>query len=303
MGPNREPALDALTTEGINPSSEEIDRLTALEVVRIMNSEDETVAGAVRAALPQIAEAVEGIAERLRKGGRLMYVGAGTSGRLGVLDASECPPTFSVPPGLVIGIIAGGERALTSAVEEIEDRPEEGRHDLERLGVRASDAVVGLTTSGRTPYVLGALEYAREVGALPVAVTCNRGTPVEELGNPCIRAVVGPEVISGSTRLKAGTAQKMILNMLSTGAMILLGKTYGNLMVDLRPTNSKLRQRLIRIVREVTGLEEEEAARQLRQAGDAKTAIVASLAGISTDEARARLEVAEGVVRRALEMG
>jgi N-acetylmuramic acid 6-phosphate etherase len=299
-----EATLAALKTEAVNPASRDIDRLSARRIVEVMNEEDATVAGAVRETLPQIAQAIEGIAKRLRHGGRLIYVGAGTSGRLGVLDASECPPTFSTPPEMVVGLIAGGERALIRSVEEVEDRPEAGRHDLERVGVSEKDAVVGIAASGRTPYVLGAVRFARERGALTIGVACNVGTPLEREVDSMIAPVVGPEIIAGSTRLKAGTAQKMVLNMLSTGAMILLGKTYGNLMVDLRPVSSKLRRRAVRIVQEVTGLDAKTAAAQLSVAGgNVKVTIVSALAGIPPEEARKRLEASDGVVRRALEEG
>lgn len=301
MEPDHGASLGALTTEGINDASAEIDRLDAAQIVGLMNHEDAGVAGAVREVLPAIAEAVEGIAARLRAGGRLIYVGAGTSGRLGVLDAAECPPTFNTPPEMVVGIIAGGETALTRAVEEVEDRPESGRGDLEAIGVGAGDAVVGIATSGRTPYVLGALEHARSRGAFTVSLTCNRDSALAQLADVAIEPVVGPEVIAGSTRLKAGTATKMVLNMLSTGSMVLLGKTYGNLMVDLKPTNSKLRERSVRIVQRVTGLDAEAAAAQLQAAGDVKTAIVASLAGVPVEEARIRLHAAQGSVRGAVD--
>lgn len=304
MGADQGPSLGGLTTESVNEAAAEIDRLDALDLLRLMNGEDAGVAAAVGAELPRIAEAVERIAERLRAGGRLIYIGAGTSGRLGVLDASECPPTFNTPPGLVVGLIAGGERALTHAVEEIEDRPELGRQDLEAAGLGAGDAVVGIATSGRTPYVLGALRYAHDMGALAVALTCNRGTALAALADIAIELVVGPEIIAGSTRLKAGTATKMVLNMLSTGAMVLLGKTYSNLMVDLRPTNSKLRERSLRIVSRVTGLDGPAAAEVLEAAGgEVKTAIVGALAGIPPEEARSRLERWDGAVRRAVEEG
>lgn len=302
MRTDPEPAIASLATEGTNPATRDIDRMDPLEMVRVMNQEDAAVAGAVETQLPQITRAVEGIASRMRRGGRLIYIGAGTSGRLGVLDASECPPTFNTPPDLVIGLIAGGERALTRAVEEVEDRPEAGRIDLEEAGVSEADTVVGLAASGRTPYVLGALRFAGEQGALTVGVTCNEGTPMDNLVDVLIAPIVGPEVITGSTRLKAGTAQKMVLNMLSTGTMILLGKTFGNLMVDLRPTNTKLRERSIRMLQSITGLDPTEATAQLHEAnGEVKTAIVAALAGVGPAEARERLAAAGGVIRQALE--
>jgi len=294
-------ALGGLDTERVNPATVGIDRLDPLALVRAMNAEDATVAGSVAAELPRVAEAVAGIARRLRRGGRLVYVGAGTSGRLGVLDAAECPPTFGTPPELVVGLIAGGPAALTEAVEAVEDRAEAGRDDAAGLGIGAADAVVGIAASGRTPYVLGAVAYAREQGALTIGLACNRGTPLAERVEIMIAPVVGPEVIAGSTRLKAGTAQKLVLNMLSTGAMVLLGKTYGNLMVDLRATNAKLRRRAVAIVRAATGLGEAEAAALLRAAdGEAKTAIVAARAGVDPAGARARLAAAGGSVRAAL---
>jgi N-acetylmuramic acid 6-phosphate etherase len=269
--------------------------------VKVMNTEDAGIAKAVEAELPAIAAAIDQIANRLRGGGRLIYIGAGTSGRLGVLDASECPPTFSTPPGLVVGWIAGGSGALTKAVEELEDDANVGRADAERLAISDQDAVVGITASGRTPFVLGAIAAAYERGALTIGLSCNHNSALEQLVEIMITPVVGPEVIAGSTRLKAGTAQKMVLNMLSTGTMILLGKTFGNLMVDLRATNSKLRQRATGIVQEATGLGEFDAAALLEAAGDeAKTAIVAARSGTGPAVARARLAAAGGSVRAAL---
>ncbi len=296
--------LGALETEKRNPATAGIDRMSALEIVRVMNAEDATVAAAVQRELQQIARAIDGIAARLRRSGRLLYMGAGTSGRLGVLDASECPPTFSTPPELVVGWIAGGPEALTRSIEGAEDSAEIGRADAARLGIGVNDALVGIAASGRTPYVLGAVGYAKEQGALTVGLACNAGTPLAHLADIMIAPVVGPEVIGGSTRLKAGTAQKMVLNMLSTGTMILLGKTYGNLMVDVQPTNAKLRQRAIGIVREATGLPEPEAEVLLHASDDdVKTAIVAALAGIDPIAARTRLAAAGGVVRIAVEGG
>jgi N-acetylmuramic acid 6-phosphate etherase len=300
MEPDHGASPGGLTTEAVNDASADIDRLDAAEIVGLMNGEDQSVARAVREVLPAVTDAVEGIAARLRAGGRLIYIGAGTSGRLGVLDAAECPPTFNTPPGMVLGIIAGGARALTHAVEEIEDRPEAGHADLDAIGVGAGDAVVGIATSGRTPYVLGAMEYARSAGAFTVCLTCNRGSPLAGLTDVAIEPVVGPEVIAGSTRLKAGTATKMVLNMLSTGSMVLLGKTYGNLMVDLRPSNAKLRRRAIRIVQRVTGLDADAALARLRAAGDVKTAIVSVLAGVPVEEARNLLQASDGSVQGAI---
>ncbi len=301
MQPDLDLTTEGLVTEGYNPSSADIDAMSALEIARTMNAEDSKVATAVGAELPNVARAIEEIAARLRRGGRLVYVGAGTSGRLGALDAAECPPTFNTPPGMVVALIAGGPEALTQSVEEAEDSTETGRADIETIRPTERDAVVGITASGRTPYVLGAVACAREKGALTVGLMCNRRTPLEKLVDVPIAPVVGPEVISGSTRLKAGTAQKMVLNMLSTGAMVLLGKTYGNLMVDVSPTNSKLRRRAVGIVQRATGLGEAEAERLLRECGDAKIAIVAARTGLEPREARVRLAEHGGVVRAALE--
>jgi N-acetylmuramic acid 6-phosphate etherase len=296
--------LGALETEQRNPATAAIDRMSALEIARAMNAADATVAAAVQRELPQIARAIEGIIARLRQGGRLLYIGAGTSGRLGVLDASECPPTFNIPPERVVGWIAGGPDALTRSIEGAEDSAEMGRADAARLAVSAVDTLVGIAASGRTPYVLGAVGYAREQGALAVGIACNAGTPLARVVEIMIAPVVGPEVIAGSTRLKAGTAQKMVLNMLSTGTMILLGKTYGNLMVDVQPTNGKLRRRAVGIVREATGLPDSEAEALLHASHDeVKTAIVAALARVDPATARARLAAAGGVVRSVLEGG
>ena len=302
MDVDPDPALAALETEQVNPASSGLDRFSAAEIAALMNAEDARVVAAVREVLPAIGRAIDAIADHLQGGGRLVYVGAGSSGRLGVLDASECPPTFNTPPEMVVGIIAGGDVALRRAVEEIEDRPEAGREDMERLCVSGRDVVVGIATSGRTPYVLGAIRAASERGAMTIGLTCNRGTPLEGLVDLMIAPSVGPEVIAGSTRLKAGTATKMVLNMLSTGAMVRLGKTYGNLMVDLRATNSKLRDRSLRILQTVTGLEAHEAATHLKAAdGEVKAAIVTALTGLSPEEARERLKEHGGRIRPLLE--
>jgi N-acetylmuramic acid 6-phosphate etherase len=301
MTPEPTDALGELATEQRNPAAANIDCLSPLEIVRLMNAEDATVARAVEAELPHVAAAIEGIAARLRRGGRLVYVGAGTSGRLGVLDASECPPTFGTPPGLVVGWIAGGPGALDRAAEGVEDDADAGRRDAARLGIAETDAVVGITASGRTPYVLGAIGYANERRALTIGLACNRDSALADLVATMIAPAVGPEVIAGSTRLKSGTAQKMVLNMLTTGTMILLGKTFGDLMVDLRATNTKLRRRAVRIVRAATGLDEAAATALLRASGDeTKTAIVAARAGIEPAAARERLAAADGSVRAAL---
>jgi N-acetylmuramic acid 6-phosphate etherase len=289
------------TTEARNPASEKIDTLTALEIVRLMNDEDSRVPTAVAREAEPIARAVEVIADRIRGGGRLIYIGAGTSGRLGVLDASECPPTFSTPPEMVVGLIAGGYGALTRAVEGAEDHPEAAVDDLKKINLSPRDVLVGIATSGRTPYVIGGLKHARQIGAFAIGLACNDGSALTDAADLMITPVVGPEVISGSTRLKAGTATKLVLNMLTTGAMVLLGKTYGNLMVDLKATNAKLIIRTRGIVAELTGLTEPEAEQQLaRCGGELKTAVVAHRHGVSADDARRLLSEAGGQLRKAL---
>lgn len=294
--------MSRLTTEARNPASEKIDTLSPLEIVRLMNAEDARVAEAVGREAEPIARAIDLIAARLWAGCRLVYIGAGTSGRLGVLDASECPPTFSTPPEMVVGIIAGGYGALTRAVEGAEDHPETAIEDLKRINFAAGDVLVGIATSGRTPYVIGGLKYAREIGAFAIGLACNDSSALTDVADLMITPVVGPEVISGSTRLKAGTATKLVLNTLTTGAMVLLGKTYGNLMVDLKATNTKLVIRTRKIVAELTGLSESEAEQQLaRCAGELKTAVVAHRHNISAEEARQRLVQAGGQLRVALE--
>ncbi len=287
-----------MLTETRNPRTTEIDRLPTLEILQAMNAEDATVPGAVAQALPQIAEAVDMIVERLRAGGHLFYVGAGTSGRLGILDAAECVPTFSTPPELVQAIIAGGEEAIVHSIEGAEDSREQGRADLLARGLTVSDAVVGIAASGHTPYVIAALQAANEIGAGTVGIACNLPAPVLEVAQISIAALVGPEVITGSTRLKAGTAQKLILNMLSSATMIRLGKVYGNLMVDVKVTNQKLADRACRIVVEVTGITYEEAGALLQQTdNEVKTAIVTALLGVTPAEARIHLNAAQGVLR------
>ncbi len=298
-----EPAheLHELTTEQANTASRQIDCLSAVEIARLMNAEDATIATAVATEIAAIGAAIEGIVARMEQGGRLIYIGAGTSGRLGVLDASECPPTFRTAPGQVVGWLAGGTRVLTHASERLEDDAQAGWDAVAELNIDARDSVVGLSASGRTPFVLGAIDAATERGAFTIGVACNRPSLLAERVQVMIAPVTGPEVIAGSTRLKAGTAQKMILNMLSTGVMIKLGKTFGNLMVDVKASNVKLQVRAIRIVREATGLEREEAAAALEAANhETKTAIVAVLAGISAEEARALVSSAHGSVRVAL---
>lgn len=294
--------LNVLDTEKANPATGEIDRMSPLEIAQVINAEDEKVALAVRQVLPQIGRAMEQIAARLRSGGRLIYAGAGTSGRLGALDASECPPTFNLAPDVVMASLAGGPTAFGRAHEDLEDSEEAGRADLEVFGVTDRDVVVGITASGRTPYARGAIACARERGALTIGIVCNVNSPLEQEVDIIIAPIVGPEVIAGSTRLKAGTAQKMVLNMLSTGAMVLLGKTFGNLMVDVQTTNYKLRQRALSIVRQATGLDTEAAESLLASAGDdVKTAILMARAQISPEQARARLAAHDNVLRAALE--
>lgn len=293
--------LDNLTTEARNPASEMLDALSPIEIVRLINSEDAKIASAIAEQADAIATGIEKIADRLGGGGRLVYFGAGTSGRLGVLDAVECPPTFNTPPSLVQACIAGGPSAITSAVEGAEDLPELGAEDLRRLDVGERDAVVGIATSGRTPYVLGGLEHAQERGAYCIGLSCNPDSELSTRCNLSIVPVVGPEILSGSTRMKAGTATKMVLNMLSTGAMIRLGKTYGNLMVDLRATNTKLTARAKRIVATTTDLDEPAATKLLSECdGEVKTAILAFHTGHPPDMARQLLAEAGGHLQSAL---
>jgi len=290
------------TTESLNPSSSGLDTMSALQIVSLMNEEDAHVPAAVRPALPLIAAFVEAAAERLRGGGRLIYAGAGTSGRLAVLDAVECVPTFSVPPTLVRPIMAGGDEALTHSVEGAEDDTELARRDVDAAGVSAADAFVGVAASGTTPYVVAALERAGELGAVTAAVTNNEPAPALEAADYGIAAVTGPEVLSGSTRLKAGTAQKLILNMISTATMVRLGKVHGNRMVDVAVTNRKLRRRAEGIVADLVSCDAERAAALLDDADqEVKTAVLMGLAGVDAETARARLEAAEGYLRAALD--
>jgi len=294
--------LEDLTTEGRNPASDRLDSLSALEIARLINAEDARVAEAVGRETETIALAIDAIAQRLAIGGRLIYLGAGTSGRLGILDASECPPTFNTPPEMVLGIIAGGPRAMTHAVEGAEDDVDVAVADLDAVRLSAQDVLVGIATSGRTPYVIAGLKHARRIGAYAIGISCNEKSRLAADADLAIAPIVGPEVLSGSTRMKAGTATKMVLNMLTTGAMVRLGKTYGNLMVDLRATNSKLTDRARRIVMTLTKLSGAEAQQRLAECdGEVKTAIVAQLRGVSPIEARDLLMAAGGHLRRALE--
>ncbi|WP_236060387.1 N-acetylmuramic acid 6-phosphate etherase [Actinacidiphila acididurans] len=294
--------LETLTTEAFRPELAEIDRLPTVEIARTMNTEDTMVPAAVAGQLPAIAAAIDAIAARMAGGGRLVYAGAGTAGRLGVLDASECPPTFNTTPGVeVVGLIAGGPEAMVTSVEGAEDSKELAAADLDRLGLTAADSVVGVSASGRTPYAVGAVEHARKLGALTVGLSCNAGSPLAAAADHAIEVVVGPELLSGSTRLKSGTAQKLVLNMLSTITMIRLGKTYGNLMVDVRASNEKLRARSRRIVALATGAGEEaiEAA-LIATDGEVKPAILTLLAQVDAATADRLLAASGGRLREAL---
>ena len=289
-------------TEAPHPHTAAIDTLSSLEIVALINDEDAQVAGAVREQLSQVARAVDAIVERLRCGGRMFYFGAGTSGRLGVLDASEMPPTFSVPPDVIQGWIAGGDSALRRSSEAAEDDAASGAQAARDAGVGSADVVVGIAASGTTPWVLGALGEARTRGAVTITLTCDPGAPLARAAEIAIVPVVGPEVIAGSSRMKAGTAQKMVLNMLSTATMIRLGKVYGNLMVDVRPTNTKLRRRAVRILQQAAGAGSEAARAALEETGyEVKPALVMLLSGVDADEARRRLAEVEGSVRHAVE--
>ena len=289
--------LSSMITETRNPASVEIDQLPTLEMLRVINQEDQQVALAVSQLLPEITRAVDAIAAAFGKGGRLVYIGAGTSGRLGILDASECPPTYGVSAAQVVGLIAGGHKAILQAVENAEDDAELGAQDLKNIQFCANDVLVGIAASGRTPYVLGAMAHARAVGATVCSISCNPGSPLAQAADISMVAVVGPEIVTGSSRMKAGTAQKLILNMLSTGAMIRTGKVYGNLMVDVEATNAKLVERQKRIVMEATDCERAVAERALAPADNhCKTAIVMILAGLTADEARTRLQSSNGFI-------
>jgi N-acetylmuramic acid 6-phosphate etherase len=293
--------LDGLLTEQPNPASVHIDALPTADVLAIINQEDQKIAGAVAAEIPQIAEAVDRIVDRVRAGGRLFYIGAGTSGRLGVLDAAECPPTFHVNPDVVQGIIAGGETALARATEASEDNPEEGRRDLAARGFTAQDALAGIAASGRTPYVLGAVEAANQLGALTIGISCTPDSPLSRAVSIPITALVGPEVVAGSTRMKAGTATKLVLNMISTAVMIRLGYVYGNLMVNVQPRNAKLEDRARRIIAASAAVSYERAGELLGEAGGSvPVAIVMSRGSLDRNSAEARLAAAGGRLSEAL---
>lgn len=295
--------LDELATEKINPATCHIDTMTTLEMAAVMNREDARVAPAVGRELPAIAAAIDIIAEKLREGGRLFYAGAGTSGRLGVLDASECPPTFGASPEMIQGLIAGGKDAMFRAQEGAEDAEELAAGSLAAACLNQKDVVVALAASGRTPYSIGAIKYANAVGAASIAVVCSPDSPISKEAMLTICPLPGPEVIAGSTRLKAGTAQKLVLNMLSTGAMIKLGKVYGNLMVDVQATNQKLAERSLRIVMEATGCSRPDAEKALKAAaGNAKLAVFALLSGLDAQTAGQRLAAAGGYVAKALKI-
>ncbi|ENM5854280.1 N-acetylmuramic acid 6-phosphate etherase [Vibrio mimicus] len=295
-------ALSHLVSEGRNPDTMDIDLLSSQEIVERLNQQDKQVPLAVEAVLPQIAQAVDKITAAFKQGGRLIYLGAGTSGRLGVLDASECPPTFGVSDQMVIGLIAGGKEAMFTAQEGAEDNATLGEHDLQQINFSSKDVLVGIAASGRTPYVIGALEYANDLGATTIALSCNPDSPIAEIAQIAISPVVGPEALTGSTRLKSGTAQKLVLNMLTTASMIRLGKSYQNLMVDVRATNRKLIARAVRIVMQATDCQREEAEELLKEShNNAKLAILMHLTGMNYEQATAKLSQSDGFLRRAME--
>lgn len=288
-------ALSHLVSEGRNPDTMDIDLLSSQEIVERLNQQDKQVPLAVEAVLPQIAQAVDKITAAFKQGGRLIYLGAGTSGRLGVLDASECPPTFGVSDQMVIGLIAGGKEAMFTAQEGAEDNATLGAHDLQQIDFSSKDVLVGIAASGRTPYVIGALEYANDLGATTIALSCNPDSPIAEIAQIAISPVVGPEALTGSTRLKSGTAQKLVLNMLTTASMIRLGKSYQNLMVDVRATNRKLIARAVRIVMQATDCQREEAEALLKEShNNAKLAILMHLTGMNYEQATAKLSQSDG---------
>jgi N-acetylmuramic acid 6-phosphate etherase len=283
-----------LPTEARNPATENLDELSTLKLVEAIHAADREAVAAVERELPQVARAIDAIVSRLEQRGRLFYLGAGTSGRLGVLDASECPPTYNTPPEMVQGLIAGGDTAIRRSVERAEDDEEQGRRDLEERGFTSKDALVGIAASGRTPYVLGGVKYARSLGALSIGLSCVPGSLLAQAAELAITPATGPEVVTGSTRMKAGTATKLVLNMLSTGAMVRLGYVFGNLMVNVQPTNQKLRDRAIRIIATATGVAYDEAGTLLKQAGSVKAAIVMQKLGVAREAAEERLAAVGG---------
>ena len=301
MAENLLQTLSTLITEQRNPNSMHVDSLSALEIVQLMNKEDKQVPLAIEKCLPQIAQAVECIVAAFQQGGRLVYIGAGTSGRLGVLDASECPPTFGVSPEMVKGIIAGGERALRHPIEGAEDSKEQAVVDLQTIQFSSKDVLVGIAASGRTPYVIGALEYAKSLGSVTVSIASNTNSAMANIVDIAIDTVVGPEVLTGSSRLKSGTAQKLVLNMLTTASMILMGKCYQNLMVDVQASNEKLKARAIRIVMQATDCDKALAEETLKLSGqNAKLAIMMILSGLDRAQAEALLEKHHGKLQLAL---
>ena len=294
--------LSKLATEHTNTASDDIDRCSTEEILRIINSEDQKVAPAIATQIPQLTAAVEKIVSVLRRGGRLIYIGAGTSGRLGILDATECPPTYSTDPDQIVGLIAGGREAVFRSVENAEDNADLAVTDLEDIDFNQRDVLVGIAASGRTPYVIGALQYAQSLGAVTIALTCTESNPMHAHCDIAITPVVGAEVVTGSTRMKAGTAQKLVLNMLTTATMIRLGKVYRNLMVDVKPSNAKLVQRQKNIVCTATGCDEAAASEALHQAnGEAKTAIIMLILGLDAEKARALLATHQGVTSAAID--
>ncbi|WP_319553677.1 N-acetylmuramic acid 6-phosphate etherase [uncultured Vibrio sp.] len=295
-------ALSQLVSEGRNPETMDIDLLPSLDIVQRINQQDKQVPLAVEKVLPEIALAVDKITAAFKAGGRLVYMGAGTSGRLGVLDASECPPTFGISDKMVIGLIAGGPEAILKAKEGAEDSPLLGEQDLKKLNFNKSDVIVGIAASGRTPYVIGGLEYANEIGATTVALSCNPDSPIADIADIAISPVVGPEALTGSTRLKSGTAQKLVLNMLTTASMIRIGKSYQNLMVDVKATNDKLVARAARIVMQATDCSKEQATTVLKQTDyEVKLAILMILTDLDIDSARQQLAHQDGFLRKAVE--
>lgn len=293
--------LSNLVTESRNHHSEHIDTLSTLEMLKVINNEDKKVPFAVETTLPHIARLVDKVVTAFSQGGRLIYCGAGTSGRLGILDASECPPTYGIPHDMVIGLIAGGHKAILQSVENAEDNVQLGAEDLRQLNFNSKDVLVGIAASGRTPYVIGALEYARSLGAVTGAISCNPDSPIAQRADIAITPIVGPEVVTGSSRMKAGTAQKLVLNMITTGAMIKMGKVFGNLMVDVEATNAKLIERQIRIVMQATECERATAEQALAQCQrHCKTAILMILAGVDAQQATQLLAQNKGFIRQAL---
>ena len=300
---NEKIVLEGLSTETRNPDTMNLDEMTSLEIVQAMNKEDSKVPLVISQLLPKIAEVIDIATEALKNKGKIFYIGAGTSGRLGVVDASECPPTFNASPNDIIGLIAGGEKAFTKAIEGAEDSENLGKEDLMKNNFSKNDICIGLAASGRTPYVIGGLKYAKSIGAKTASISCNKNSKISAISDIAIEAIVGPEILTGSTRLKAGTAQKLILNMISTGAMIRMGKCYQNLMVDLQMKNKKLERRGINIIKEATGVEEKEATEFMVKAnGCVKIAIVMIFLNCDYETAKQKLEKADGKVRLAIKI-